>query len=190
MKKTFIILTILAGILLCAVGYSDSRHKTQIGHRAPALVLERPGNRVSLEDLAGRYVILNFWSSTDGLSRKSTNEYTAWIRRNPDAPVSLVSVNFDSNRTLFSEIVRRDSLLESNQFYVGGDTARALADNYGLKNGYGTLLIDPQGIIHNTTERVAALHRVDIVMQGEPSHKRRCLLRYIFLPQNFLYPGH
>lgn len=154
MKKTFIILTILAGILLCAVGYGDSRHKTQIGHRAPALVLERPGKRVSLEDLAGRYVILNFWSSTDGLSRKSTNEYTAWIRRNPDAPVSLVSVNFDSNRTLFNEIVRRDSLLESNQFYVGGDTARALADNYGLKNGYGTLLIDPQGVIvaHNPTE--------------------------------------
>lgn len=162
MKKSLILALIFIGVLFIAVSYSDIHYSTAIGNEAPALRLEQGSNTVSLKDLRGKYVLLNFWKSTDATSRRDANIYTAWCRSHPGAAMDLVNVNFDSNPELFSEIVRRDGLNPSQQFRVGGDTAVAVSHTFGLESGYGSLLINPEGkiIAHNPSEsQLSALVR-------------------------------
>lgn len=155
-KKTLFIIAVFVGLLFCAVGFADSQFRTAVGRKAPAIILPERGGYASgtpLKDNLGKYVILNFWKSTDAPSRKAANEYTAWLRSHPGSQLKLLSVNLDETPQLFDEIVRRDSLIKSTQYHVSGDTARVIKDIYGLDNGIGSLLIDPDGriISHNPT---------------------------------------
>lgn len=154
MKKTLLIAALFVGILLCAVGYADSQYRTSIGRQAPALWLPAQtlgAPETSLAKQQGKYVLLNFWRSTDAASRQAANQYTAWQRANPGNKLKMLSVNLDDTAPFFGEIVRMDSLDRRTQYHLGGDTARAVIDNYGLDQGMGTMLIDPSGkiIAHN-----------------------------------------
>lgn len=151
MKKTILTAIVFIGVLLVAVGYSDSRYRTSIGHIAPDILIPAADSAYTLDRMRGDYVLLNFWSSTDAPSRRATNDYTAFLRHHPESDIKLVSINFDHSRALFNEFVRRDSLMSATQFFAAGDTARAIADTYGLDRGLGTVLINPQGkiIAHN-----------------------------------------
>lgn len=153
MKHTLLLAAICIGLILCAVGYSDSQYSTALGRQAPDFYVDNGNGRVSPASLRGQYALLNFWSSTDAPSRTSANIYTAWHRKNPDKQLKLVSVNFDDSENLFREIVRLDSLIPAQQYHAGGDTARAISNNYGLDEGMGSLLIGPDGRIlaHNPT---------------------------------------
>lgn len=154
MRHTILLFVICLGIVLCAVGYADSYSRTAVGDKAPALAVAEADSMVSLAGLKGKYVLLNFWNSTDAPSRRAANIYTAWKRAHPDTDLKVLSVNFDESDNLFTEIVRRDGLIADDQFHVRGDFARAIFNNYGLNRGYGALLVDPEGLIvaHNPTE--------------------------------------
>lgn len=151
MKKNLLIIALFIGVLVCAVGYSDSQYRTSIGRKAPSLRISDSGNDIILNDLRGSYVLLNFWKSTDAPSRESANDYTAWLRRHPEKNIKYISVNLDESPELFREIVKLDSLIPSTQYHVDGRDARAVSDSYGLNNGLGSLLIGPDGriIAHN-----------------------------------------
>ena len=147
MKKTFLIAALLIGLLLFAGGYADSHYKTAPGHQAPFLSMNDADSMLTLDRMKGDYVLVNFWSSSDATSRQAANLYTAWQRRHPEAKLKMLGINFDDSEGLFHEIVRRDSLVAEEQFYVRGDTARAIFDNYGLSDGFGAVLIGPDGHI-------------------------------------------
>ena len=151
MKKTVLLIIIFVGVLVFAVGYSDSQYRTALGRDVPSLWLPDGEDGVTLDDMRGNYVLLNFWKSTDAPSRRSANDYTAWLRRHPGANVRLVSVNLDDNPEMYREIVRLDSLIPSTQFHVDGDTARAVYNSFGLDEGLGTMLVGTDGKImaHN-----------------------------------------
>lgn len=154
MRQTILIAIIFIGVLLCAVGYSDSQYHTSIGRQAPAIWLPEQAGGAPEQTLAqnrGRFVLVNFWSSTDAASRKAANDYTAWLRANAGKDLRLLSVNVDKTPELFNEIVRRDSLIAATQYHVQGDTAAAIVNSYGLDDGLGSLLISPDGriVAHN-----------------------------------------
>ena len=113
--------------------------------------LSSPYGDICVGDAGGEYVLLNFWKSTDAPSRKRANDYTAWLRRHENAGLRFVSVNLDESPEMYREIVRRDSLIPSTQYHVGGDTARAIYNAFGLEYGLGTMLVNPDGkiIAHN-----------------------------------------
>lgn len=158
-KKTLILLAAFVGVLLCSVGYSDSRYRTAVGQTAPTISLTHNSKTITLDDFRGEYVMLTFWSATNAPSRRAVNVYTAWKRRHPRLPFNVIGVNFDDSRTLFDEIVRRDGLESSDQYFLSGADARAISDNYGLDGGFGSVLIDPSGkiIAHNPGEAELAL---------------------------------
>lgn len=150
-KKTFLIAALFIGILVCAAVHGSPVSRTSIGSYAPPLDIRQADKAMTLDEMRGNYVLLNFWSSTDAASREAANLYTAWLRRNPGSDIRLISVNFDSSGKLFSEIVRRDSLVPSEQFHVDGEKARSIIEDYGLEKGFGSVLISPEGniIAHN-----------------------------------------
>lgn len=147
MKKTFLIAALFIGVLLFAGGYAESRHHKPIGLHAPAIALEEADSVINLDRMRGDYVLLTFWSSTDAVSRQATNLYTAWERHNPEADLKMIGINFDDSQALFREIVRRDSLVNDQQFHISGERAKELSDKYGLDQGFGSVLINPEGRI-------------------------------------------
>ena len=153
MKKTFVLLAVLIGVAICAGNYSGADFRTAPGRTAPAISVEDADRRVALDELRGDYVLLNFWSSDDAISRRDANIYSAWMERHPDASLKLVSVNFDDSVALFHEIVRRDGLDSTSQFHADAEEASDIRRDYGLNGGYGSVLINPEGriVAHNPT---------------------------------------
>lgn len=156
MKNSFLIIVIFIGVIFCAVGFSDADYRTSIGRRAPSLSISDGNKNMSLDDMRGEYVLLNFWKSTDAPSRQMANDYTYWLRRHPGNAVKYVSVNIDESPELFNEIVKLDNLIPATQFHVDGAAARAVSNEYGLDDGLGSMLIDPNGkiIAHNPSWEV------------------------------------
>ncbi len=153
MKKTFFIAALFIGLLVCAGGHKNSDYFTAVGRVAPALHIKSAEDSIALDEFRGDYVLLNFWNSTDAVSRRDANLYTAWIRQHPEADLKLIGVNFDTSEGLYREIVRRDSLEASQQHHASGDIARAIINNYSLGDGYGSVLVNPAGriVAHNPT---------------------------------------
>ena len=81
MKKTFVLLAVLIGVAICAGNYSGADFRTAPGRTAPAISVEDADRRVALDELRGDYVLLNFWSSDDAISRRDANIYSAWMER-------------------------------------------------------------------------------------------------------------
>jgi peroxiredoxin len=154
LKRFLLILSVFVGVVVAmTVGGGDNR-LTGIGRKAPLLSIGDADRELTLDEMRGEYVILNFWTSTDAVSRVAANEYSDWVAEHPEADVSLLSVNFDTSEGLFREIVRRDGMDVATQYHVAGAEAEAIRNNYALHGGYGTVLINPQGkiIAHNPTE--------------------------------------
>lgn len=118
------------------------------------------------------YVLVTFWSSADAQSRIDCNRYAhaaEALSRLDSTGEALVSdaqgahnqisalpaharlrhiaVNFDSQPVLFQEIVRLDRLDGKSQFHVSGPEAEAIRLDYGISDGYGSVLIGPDGRI-------------------------------------------
>lgn len=160
MKKTFFIAALFIGLLVCAGGHKNSGNFTAVGRVAPALNIKSAEDSIALDAFRGDYVLLNFWNSTDAVSRRDANLYTAWIRQHPEACLKLVGVNFDASEGLYREIVRRDSLEATQQHHVSGDVAQAIRKSYSLGDGYCSVLVDPDGRIvalNPTPEELTAM---------------------------------
>ena len=151
MKKTILIFSLFIGLLITSSGFNKTGFDTSIGKVMPEIESEEINEAIKQSEKDGKYVLVSFWSVTDGESRKTTNDYTSWVRSNGNNKVELLSVNFDKSERLFREIVKRDGLDDEMQFNVSGNLARKIKDDFHLDKGYGTLLIAPQGQIvsHN-----------------------------------------
>lgn len=157
MKKTFFATALAATLLLTASSYSDERGGTRPGDFAPRFEVENPDAKVDLGQLRGQYVLLTFWSSADAPSRIAAGKYSAWVNGNDGANVRHISVNFDDEPALFAEIAKRDGLDMVNQFNVTGPQANNIAADYGLDQGFGSMLIAPDGRIAKVNPSLSEL---------------------------------
>lgn len=155
MKRTLLISAVLLGLILVAVGYRDDAFKTAIGTEAPAFRITEGDSTVTLADYQGKYLLLNFWTSTDARSRRDVNKYVAW-KRGSDKDLDILCINLDDNPVLYNEIVRNDSLMPELQYRPEGIERKQIIDAYGLDKGNGSVLIGPDGkvICHNPTAKV------------------------------------
>ncbi len=154
MKKTFLIAALFLGLLIVSAAFNKTERNTEIGKDAPEITISTAGDTIDLNSLKGKYVLISFWASDDACSRAAANNYTAWTNRHKNTNLSYVGINFDDSKTLFNEIVRLDGLNPVQQHNVSGDDAKDLEMKYHLDDGYGSLLIDPEGkiIAHNPTD--------------------------------------
>ena len=154
MKKTFIIVALFLGLLIVSAAFNKTERNTTIGKDAPEISVNTTDDTIDLTSLKGKYVLLSFWASDDARSREAVNNYTAWSNSHKDSNIRYVGINFDDSRTLFNEIVRLDSLNPVEQYNVRGNDAKEIEMKYQLDDGYGSLLIDPEGkiIAHNPTD--------------------------------------
>ena len=123
----------------------------KVGSLAPDVEMLNDADSSSIEDYRGKYLLLTFWSSTDGRSRLKCNQYNSFFKRQSqkegENQVEFVAVNFDKNKVLFDELVRYDNLIPGSQYYVSEKEFKQISRAYNLFNGLKSYLIDPSGRI-------------------------------------------
>ena len=143
--------TLLLGIIFAMILIFGSKQigfdpAPKPGETAPDFTVARNDTAVSLHELHGRYVLVDFWSSSDANSRIKSNEYNT-LPLTANGKLQRLSINFDRTRELFNEIVSRDHLDRSEQYFAGDSDAEQLARDYAVGRAYNSYLIDPDGKI-------------------------------------------
>lgn len=142
------VIVLFAVLLVTVSAYSGRVYEAAEGFKAPDLKVENQRSCLRLADMKGRYVLLNFWASSDAASRIRAAHYDALAAAGADGEqFCLVSVNLDRSERLFNEIVRLDNLNATTQFHVSPAEAAALRSGYNLRDGFKSFLIDPEGRI-------------------------------------------
>ncbi|MDE7146875.1 MAG: peroxiredoxin family protein, partial [Duncaniella sp.] len=81
MKKIFSYIAFFAVIVLLISAYSERVMKAEKGYTAPEIeMLVNDSVEVSLSQLRGKYVLVNFWDSENAVSRIAAGEYDRYFR--------------------------------------------------------------------------------------------------------------
>ena len=161
MKKIFSYIAFFAAIVLLISAYSERVMKAEKGYTAPEIeMLVNDSVEVSLSQLRGKYVLVNFWDSENAVSRIAAGEYDRYFRAHKRPDLRLLSVNTDDNRRLFDEIVRRDGLDSLTQFHIADIKARGISPGYHPEGGYSSYLLNPSGKIVAVNPTVQAINRI------------------------------
>ena len=117
--------------------------------------------RLRISDLHGQYVLVNFWDSRNAVSRIASAEYDLWVKHHPSKDVTLVQVNTDDDRALWSEIVNHDRFDPATQFHLTSAEVRGIeAESYRPADGHSSYLIAPDGKIVARNPSVEALNSI------------------------------
>ena len=114
----------------------------------------KPGSlapEINLQDISltgdGKYVLLQFWAAYDGKSRAENVLMYNEISNLKTNNLQLVSISFDEKESIFNETVKTDGLDSMTQFNVVQGRQSDIFKEYQLENGFGNLLINPEGVI-------------------------------------------
>lgn len=107
------------------------------------------GNAVTLSDLQGHPVILNFWATWCAPCRIEMPEFQTVYENHPDGDLAIVAVNLDEPADRVTNFFRDDLGLT---FTALLDDGGVIADQYGVFTYPTTYFIDADGV-------VTAVHR-------------------------------
>ena len=119
---------------------------------------------VDIKKLRGDYVLVNFWDSHNAVSRIAASEYDKFLRRHGTKDFRLLSVNTDTNRQLYQEIVKQDDLVRSSQFHISDTRKGKSAPSYHPEEGYASYLLDPEGKVVAVNPSV---EQVEDIVEGD-----------------------
>ena len=145
------ILIVLAAVLalvgLLAYGFSrDPRYITSplVGHQAPPLTITLfDGEKLSLAELRGKAVFVNFWASWCPPCRAEARELEASWRRWKDEGIVFLGVNIQDTEKDALEFLKEFDITYPN----GRDASGKTAIDYGVWGIPETFFIDPTGRI-------------------------------------------
>ncbi len=117
----------------------------QIGAPAYDFTLQNlDGNAVTLSDLQGRPVILNFWATWCAPCRIEMPEFQTVYENHPDGEIAIVAVNLDEPVDRVSKFFRDDLGLT---FTALLDEGGVIADKYGVFTYPTTYFINEDGVV-------------------------------------------
>ena len=159
------ICTYIVIVLLAALGVwlflARMIHTTTDRFNPPILKsISKDGFDLSIKDLKGQYVLVNFWDSRNAVSRIAAGEYDRYYKTHPQSGLKLLSVNTDMNPKLFNEIIRTDGLDSLTQFHIRDIKARGLTPGYHPEGGYSSYLLNPSGKIIAVNPSVQSVQRI------------------------------
>lgn len=126
------------------------RRLVQPGQPAPDFNLETPdGSRMSLSDLKGKYVILDFWASWCRPCRASFPEMKNIYAKYKDQGLEILGITNDSKKENWLKALEEDQLPWKqviDEFPIRNKPAK-VATLYAIPYLPTLILVDPQGVI-------------------------------------------
>jgi cytochrome c biogenesis protein CcmG/thiol:disulfide interchange protein DsbE len=170
-RRLFITLIIIIPLLwLLAYGFSrDPRYISSplIGRQAPPFTVTLfDGRKLSLGDLRGKVVFLNFWASWCPPCRAEARDLEATWRRLKDQDIVFLGIDIQD-----TEEAALAYLSEFNITYPNGrDASGKIAIDYGVWGIPETFFIDPDGLI--TYKPVGTLGPAIITVKLDEAKRR------------------
>ncbi|MCM1111091.1 MAG: hypothetical protein NC336_07785 [Clostridium sp.] len=145
MKKAMCCIALLVVLLLSVSARTERIYAPAEGYKAPELTLA--DGAFSLSDCRGKFVLVDFWSSTDAASRIGARRLDYGTRALEGEHFRRVSVNFDTSESLFLAVAGQDGLDTEAQFYADATQQSEIASRWHLNSGFRSFLIDREGRI-------------------------------------------
>ena len=140
----FVVL-VISFISFSFVGKDPPTEGLTIGDKAPEFKICGEKQLVNLKDLRGKYVLLSFWASYDADSRMNNATLNHAISKADN--VEMVSVSFDSYKSIFNETIKKDRISTSNCFVELAGVNSDIYNTYRLHKGFKNYLLDEKGVI-------------------------------------------
>lgn len=149
MKYVNFCLLALATLLLSSGSVKTDTPSTGYhpGETIPNIVLhDLEGNSINLHDYKGKKVVVNFWAAYNAQSRANNVQLHNFLKENnPD--VEFVAVSFDTNKTVFEKTLLLDNIDSISHFCDVNGTESKIYEDFQLKKGFKSYLIDETGVI-------------------------------------------
>lgn len=146
MKNIVSIVVVVAVLLLLPSAFAPQKRGLKEGYFAPEVTVADSTLFTAGQDYPG-YTLLHFWASYDAPSRIANIRYSNAIEQCDDNKMRYIAVSYEHNQALYGEIVKRDNLLPSTQYYDTAGKDSQLYGIYRLDKGFATYLIDANGKI-------------------------------------------
>ncbi|MBE6306383.1 MAG: redoxin domain-containing protein [Bacteroidales bacterium] len=146
MKRFFYIVAVLVVILMLPSAISPQRQGIKPGNIAPKVVVGDTLLYNATTNGTG-YTLLHFWASYDAPSRIANIQYNDVMELLDSDAIQYIAVSYEHSETLFSEIVKRDNVTTTSQYYDEAGRASRTYGRYRLHKGFATYLIDATGKI-------------------------------------------
>ena len=141
----FVALVTISFIFFSFVGKDTPTEGLTIGDMAPAFKICGEKQLVDMKDLKGKYVLLSFWASYDSNSRMQNASLSHAISKTNN--VEMVSVSFDTYKSIFNETIKKDRIATSNCFVEMDGEKSEIFQTYRLHKGFKNYLLDENGVI-------------------------------------------
>jgi len=139
----------------------------RVGDPAPAFSLaSRDGGTVTLSDLRGRVVCVDFWATWCATCKTALPALDALARRPRYENVRFVAINVDRDRELAERFLTQN--LPEPAMTMVHDAGGAVLARYGASGMPALYVIDRDGVVRHVEGgyETAALERVEHVLDG------------------------
>ena len=125
----------------------DALKLTIVGQTAPPIAGEdKEGKAFSLSDLKGKYVLVDFWSSSCTWCRKETPVLLKTYNAFKDKNFTILGVSTDLKKTEWLKAIKEDGAIW-NHLLLKGDARKQVMADYSIVSIPQILLVSPDGII-------------------------------------------
>ena len=117
-----------------------------INKSAPVFSQITDGKKVGLEDLRGKYVLLDFWASWCVPCRKEHPNFVKLYEKYKSRNFEIISVSIDEDKNAWLKASQADGITWVNFLDIKGN-ADEIGIKYGVQAVPANFLINPQGVI-------------------------------------------